>query len=85
MINTFRDGCVDDGRGCGVEFYRLFVITGVDNGVKVFDSGFYFRFIVFIYGIFLFVDEYALFRGFNVGHFIYSFNMFNFKVLYILT
>ena len=41
MINTFRDGCVDDGRGCGVEFYRLFVITGVDNGVKVFDSGSY--------------------------------------------
>ena len=62
MIYAFGNGRIDDRSGFGIKFDCFVVVTGFDKSVKL------------INGILLRVYKNTLFSGFNVRHFIFSFD-----------
>ena len=74
MIYAFGNGRIDDRSGFGIKFDRFVVVTGFDKSVELLNSGFNFGFVILINGILLRVYKNTLFSGFNVRHFIFSFD-----------
>ena len=76
MIYALRYRRIDYGSGLGIEFHRFFVVAAFDNRVEFLDGGFNFGFVILINGILLRVYKNTLFSGFDVRHFIFSFDEF---------
>ncbi len=85
MIYAFGNGRIDDRSGFGVKFDRFVVVAGFDKSVELLNSGFNFGFVILINGILLRVYKNTLFSGFNVRHFIFSFDEFVFYSTPILS
>ena len=85
MIYAFGNGRIDDRSGFGIKFDRFVVVTCFDNSVELLNSGFNFGFVILINGILLHVYKNTLFSGFNVRHFIFSFDEFVFYSTPILS
>ena len=81
MINTLRNGRIDHGCRFGEKFNGFFIVAAFDHGIKLFDCGFNFGLVVLVKAGFLCVYDNTFFSGFNVRHFIFSFDKFIFTVL----
>ena len=81
VVYALRNGRINDRRGFGIKLHGFFIVSRFDYGVKLLDCGFYFRFVVLVHCILLCVYQNAFFCGFNVRHFIFSFDKFIFTVL----
>ena len=74
MIYAFGNGRIDDRSGFGIKFDCFVVVTGFYKSVELLNGSFYFGFVILINGILLRVYKNTLFSGFNVRHFIFSFD-----------